>query len=139
MSQTAILLPVFIHVALVLALLVATGLARARILRERQLRLADIALGERVWPAKAQQFANAYQNQFELPVLFHVVVVIALIIDAASLAMVVLAWLFVLTRLVHAFIHVTSNNVMQRFRAFLAGTIILGIMWVLLLVQVILA
>jgi hypothetical protein len=139
MSQTALLYPVFVHTVLVMVLLIATGRARARVIRARQLRLADIALGERVWPPKVQQLANAYQNQFELPVLFYVVVLMALVLNLSSLALVVLAWLFVLSRLVHARIHVTTNNVMQRLRAFVAGVIALGTMWVLLLVQVILA
>jgi hypothetical protein len=46
----------------------------------------------------------------------------------ADLVFVVLSWIFVLSRLVHAYIHVTSNRVSRRFFAY-SGTVTLLIMW----------
>ncbi len=45
----------------------------------------------------------AYQNQFELPVLFYVLTILAIISKHADLLFVVMAWIFVLTRLAHAY------------------------------------
>ena len=56
------------------------------------------------------QIANALPDQFELPVLFYVLTILAMITRHADLLFVVLAWMFVAMRLVHAYIHVTSNN-----------------------------
>ncbi len=44
---------------------------------------------------------------------------------------VLLSWVFVVTRYVHAGIFVTSNNVKNRSLAFFAGVIVLLIMWIL--------
>ena len=47
-----------------------------------------------------------------------------------------LSWLFVLSRIVHAYIHVTSNRVPRRFFAFIFGVAVLAIMWVYFAVQI---
>mgnify|MGYP003345139369 CR=1 FL=1 len=45
-------------------------------------------------------------------------------------------WAFVVSRLLHSWVHVTSNVVRQRFNAFLAGVLILMAMWVWLALRV---
>jgi hypothetical protein len=47
-----------------------------------------------------------------------------------------LAWLFVLSRLVHAYIHTTSNIVVYRFRAYVVGALALMAMWVIFAVKI---
>ncbi len=101
--------------------------------------MRDIALGERAWPPKVTQVANAFHNQFETPVLFYALVVLALITRQADLLFVVMAWLFVAARLVHAYIHTTSNLVIRRFQAFLAGTVVLMLMWLIFAVRILFA
>jgi hypothetical protein len=49
---------------------------------------------------------------------------------------VALAWLFVVSRLVHAYIHLTSNHVGRRFAAFAASALVLLIMWVIFAVRI---
>jgi hypothetical protein len=82
-----------------------------------------------------QQVANAYHNQLELPVLFYVLTALALITRQADLLFVVLAWVFVATRLLHAGIHVTGNDVPKRFQAFAAGAVVLLVMWAIFAVR----
>jgi hypothetical protein len=135
MSVQAVLAPVFVQVALTFALLFATGGARLRAIRSKEVRVGDIALGQRVWPAKVQQISNAYQNQFELPVLFYALVAFALITRQADMVFVLMAWVFVLTRLAHAFVHVTTNRIDRRFQIFVAGTMILMSMWAIFAVR----
>ena len=81
----------------------------------------DLALGRVTWPEDADKRAANQRNQFELPVLFYAVVAFALISKGADFLMLVLAWLFVLTRLVHAAIHVGPNKVRWRSPAFALG------------------
>ena len=50
-----------------------------------------------------------------------------------------LAWLFVLSRLVHAYIHTGTNYVRHRFNAFAAGVFILLAMWTIFAVRILLA
>jgi len=136
MSITAILLPVFVQVGLTFLLLIWTGRSRVVAIRSGEVKIKDIALGQRNWPQQPQQVVNAYHNQLELPVLFYVLVALALITRKADVAFVVMSWIFVATRLVHAYIHVTSNKVPRRFQAFLVGAVILMLMWILFAVRV---
>ena len=136
MSVSAILAPLFVQVALTFVLLFWMGRSRIALLQSGAVKVKDIALGERRWPPKVQQVANAYHNQFEVPILFLVLTALALITRKADLAFVVMAWIFVASRLVHAYIFTTSNRVSQRFMAFLAGVVILVLMWILFAVRI---
>jgi len=131
MSVTAVLLPVFVLVALTFILLLRMGSMRVASLRTGQVKMGDIALGERNWPKRVLQVQNAYHNQFEVPVLFYVLVALALMTRKADMLFVVMSWMFVASRLVHAFIHTTSNKVIWRFQAFAVGVLILVLMWII--------
>ncbi|MFZ2652394.1 MAG: MAPEG family protein [Burkholderiaceae bacterium] len=73
--------------------------------------------------------SRAYMNLLELPVLFYLVCVLMLITGKFDAVQVSLAWIFVSTRFVHAFIHIGFNHVPFRFTAFLAGFITLIVIW----------
>jgi hypothetical protein len=135
-SIPAILLPVFVQVALTFVLLFWMGRSRFATLRAKEVKVRDIALGERAWPPRVLQVTNAYHNQFEVPVLFYVLVALALFTKQADLLFVVMSWIFVATRLVHAAVHTTSNWVPRRFMAFLAGVVVLAIMWIIFAVRI---
>ena len=138
MSLQMALAPVFVLVLLNFLLLIAMGRVRGAAIRSKQVRIGDSALGQDAWPAKATQVANAFSNQFEMSVLFYALVAIALPLRHMTLLMVLLAWVFVVTRYAHAYIYSTSNNINQRFSAFFAGVIVLLIMWVYLAIRVML-
>lgn len=70
-----------------------------------------------------------YMNLLELPVLFYVVCLIVLATRRYDEIMVMLAWAFVVARIIHSLIHLTYNNVMHRFFALGAGLMILIAMW----------
>jgi hypothetical protein len=135
MTIQAVLLPLFVEVALTFALLVWTGYVRVGTVRRGEVAVRDIALRQPNWPANSTQLANAYENQFELPVLFYVLTILAWITRQADLVFVILAWVFVVLRLLHAYIHVTSNHVSRRFAFFAAGTLVLALMWAIYIVR----
>ncbi len=136
MTLPAILAPLFVQVALTFALLVWTGRSRVAVLRAKEVRIGEVALGQRVWPQRVQQVSNAYQNQLEVPVLFYVIVALAILTRQADLLFVALSWAFVASRLAHAFVHTTSNRLQHRFMAFLVGVLILMLMWIIFAVRV---
>jgi hypothetical protein len=138
MSIQAILLPLFVQVALTLFLLFWTGRARVAAVRRGDVHPRDIALRQPNWPKQETQIANAYHNQLELPVLFYVLTILAIITRHADLLFVVLAWVFVILRLVHAYIHLTSNHLGRRFAAFAASAVVLLVMWVIFILQIML-
>jgi hypothetical protein len=138
MNVPSVLAPVFVQVAFTFALLFWMGRSRLVALRAKEVKVSDVSLGERVWPPRILQISNAYHNQFELPVLFYAAVAFALITRQAGFVFVILSWLYVLTRLVHAYIYTTSNVLRWRFSVFLVGALVLLALWILLAVQILL-
>ena len=134
-----VLAPVFVLVLMTFALLIYTGYARARDLNARKLRIADIALGQNAWPDTTVQIGNAFNNQFQLPLLFYVLVILVLLTGKQDWFFVAAEWLFVLTRIVHAAIHITSNNVIRRFQAYVTGAFLLMLMWLWYAVRILAA
>ncbi len=125
-----VLAPVFMQVLLIFALMFMMGRARLRDLQARTLRVSDIALGQNVWPDKTAQIGNAFNNQFQMPLLFFVLVIFTLMTGKQDYLFIICEWLFVLLRLGHAYVHVTSNNVPRRFQLYVAGTLLLMLMWI---------
>lgn len=138
MSMRAVLAPLFVEVVLTFGLMLWMGAMRVALVRRGAVRPQDIALREPNWPKHVLQVQNAAANQFELPILFYVLTILAIISRDADLTFVILAWVFVLLRLVHAYIHVTSNNVPQRGLVFIAGAAVLMVMWAIYMLRLLL-
>jgi hypothetical protein len=138
MSIQAVLLPLFVEVALTFVLLYWTAYLRTSALQAGEVRLGDIALRQPNWPVRATQVANAFHNQLELPILFYVLTILAWITRHADLLFVVMAWIFVALRLVQAYIHVTDNDVRRRGLAFIVGAIVLTLMWAIFMIRILL-
>jgi hypothetical protein len=139
MSYQAVLAPVFAMVAITFVLLFRTAFARRSDLASGKVQARDIALGEIAWTPQTQQYGNSFNNQFQLPVLFYVAMVVALVTKQADILFVVLAWLFVILRVVHAAIHITHNRVMRRGLTFGIGALVLIVMWIILAIRILLA
>jgi hypothetical protein len=107
-------------------------------LRRGEVNPRDIALREPNWPKRTLQVRNSYQNQLELPLLFYLLTILALMTKHADVLFVVMAWIFVLSRIVHACVHVTSNNLDQRGLWFGVGAFTLAIMWAIFIVRIML-
>jgi hypothetical protein len=138
MTIPSVLLPVFVQVGLTFALLLGMVFARRSALVSRQTRIKDIALGQPNWPVGATQIGNCYRNQFELPLLFYVLIALALPIRHADFVIVILSWVFVITRFVHAGVFVSSNDLGRRSTAWLAGALVLLVMWVYFALKILL-
>jgi len=127
----ALLYPVLAQVLLTFVLMLWTARLRVRAARERRVRLADVALSGDAWPDDVRKVANNLHNQFETPILFYVLCGAATYLGATGIIMVLLAWAYVATRVVHTVIHVTTNRVQRRFAVFTVGVAVLIAMWVL--------
>ncbi|WP_199610987.1 MAPEG family protein [Flocculibacter collagenilyticus] len=78
---------------------------------------------------------NHFSNLFETPVLFYVAASLTLIMGVETRLALVLAWLYVGFRIMHAYIHLTYNNVLHRMCVFwLSCFCILGL-WINLLLK----
>jgi hypothetical protein len=68
-------------------------------------------------------------NLFELPVLFHALCLGLAVAGVWGGGFTVGAWAYVALRAVHSVVHCTFNNVMLRFAAYLASTLVLFGLW----------
>ena len=73
--------------------------------------------------------ADNFRNLFELPVLFYMALAMAALTAQTGRLVVALAWLFVLLRVVHSAIHCSYNKVVHRFAAYVAGGMVLWVLW----------
>jgi hypothetical protein len=138
MSLPAVLAPLFVQVALTFVLLVWLAYQRVTLIGSGVVKRKDIALREPNWPPRTLQIQNSVSNQLEVPVLFYVLTILAIVTRHADLLFVVLAWVFVLLRLVHASIHVTNNDVRRRGLTFIAATTVLMVMWAIFMLRILL-
>lgn len=127
------------QVLLTLFILVWMGRERVPRVMSGEIAMADIAVERTAYPLKARLLSNNFENQFQLPVLFFVAVLLALALGIVGWVEVVLAWLFVAARYLHAAIHVTSNHVLSRFAAYSAGLAVLALLWLWLVLRIFLA
>jgi hypothetical protein len=136
MSAEMILLPLFVEVILTFALLFWLGPLRARDFRTGLVREEDIALRQPNWSKPTLQVQYSFSNQFELPVLFYVLTILAYVTHHAGILFVVLAWVFVIFRVLQAYVHVTNNKVRLRGAFFIVSALALVIMWIVFIVQI---
>ncbi len=136
MKDVSILYPVFVQVLLTYLLLMWMGRERLLAVRAKTVRRGEHDGAKPVWPERAGVVSNAFHNQLELPLLFYSVVAFALIAGAADGTMFALAWIFAISRLVHAAIHTTYNKIEHRFLVYLFGSMVVLAMWVKLVLQV---
>jgi len=138
MSAQMVLLPVFVLVGLTFGLLLWMAGARRQALVGGETRVRDVALGQPNWPTRATQVGNSFKNQFELPLLFYILIALALPLRHADLFIVLMSWVFVITRFAHAGIFVTSNDMKQRSLAWFAGVLVLFAMWIYFALRILL-
>ena len=76
------------------------------------------------------QAADNFRNLFEVPVFFYALVAVALAVSHTPGWLVAGAWLFVVSRVAHSYIHCTYNKVTHRFPVFFLGFAVVVGLWV---------
>ncbi len=136
MSTQAILLPLFVEVILTFLLWVGMAVLRTRDFSTGAVRPENIALREQHWSKRTLQFAYSFSNQFEIPVLFYVLTILAYVTHLAGLIFVILAWIFVIFRILQAYVHVTSNIVRLRGTLYGVAVVALAVNWAIYIFEV---
>jgi len=133
MTRDWIFVPVIVQVLLTLLIYVRLIKVKVLAMRAGLVNMDRRALHEDAWPESVLQINNNIRNQFELPVLFYVICVLLWQLDAVTAIALGAAAAFVLSRIAHAMIHLGSNYVPNRRRAFTVGWWVLMGMALLLL------
>ena len=88
-------------------------------------------------PSYTLQAAQHYENLFEMPVLFYVLLILLYVTQSSTMGLVVLAWGYVARRAVHTYVHLGSNKLKRRRDMFLISFLILLLMWLWTLARLI--
>lgn len=133
-----LILAIFAQVVLTLGILVWMGMERVPRVARGEIAVDDIAVERDAYPLRARLLSNNFDNQFQLPVLFYIGSLLALWSGGTGWIELVLAWLFVVLRYIHAAVHVGTNRVYRRFAIYTAGLVVLGLLWLWLVLRLVL-
>lgn len=70
-----------------------------------------------------------YDNQFQLPILYYITGALFIALKIYDPLTVALMWLFLLTRIVHAYFHLQNRHILRRAGAYAAGWAVICTMW----------
>jgi hypothetical protein len=75
-----------------------------------------------------QIIQNHFNNQFQVPILFFIVCVLCLQQQNVTQFTIIIASLFVITRMIHSVIHLGQNNPLKRALVYFLGVVLVGVM-----------
>ena len=114
-----------------IAIYAYTKMSKARVAAGRAKRItADDYKATKDEPEDLRVLTRAVANQFEMPVLFYVLVLASVTVSAHSWITVVLAWFYVVLRIVHMREMISDNRVLRRRKVFIHSARILLLMLV---------
>ncbi|MEO6264747.1 MAG: MAPEG family protein [Luteimonas sp.] len=130
MIERDIFYPVLAMVGLTFAVWLRMYFTRIGEMKRERIHPQSIALSAQAATRLSDtRAADNFRNLFELPVLFYLAMVVAALTAQVGALTLGLAWLFVLLRVAHSVIHCGYNKVMHRFKAYLAGGVVLWALW----------
>ena len=130
-DNLSVLPPIFVLVILTVVVLVLAAVIRnaSVILGKVSIRYYETYKGEDFPAEWIERPARTFDNLLQVPMLFYVVCLLMMVLEEIDSIQVNLAWLFVGTRIAHAFVYIVFNRVPYRFAAFLAGVLTLAVIW----------
>lgn len=131
MNSNLIFLPVLTQIAITIVAFMLLGVRKAKAIKKDEVDMTKTALDNDAWPDYVVQVSNNMRNQFQVPVLFYVLCFVFYSINAVTTTVLYLAWAFVISRIIHAYIHMSSNYVPARFRVFIIGFVIFVVMFII--------
>lgn len=129
MNQTVIFWPVLAHVLLIYIVYCVLGRRRYGAVKSGEAKVGQYKVRS-TEPASSVTVAANLVNQFELPVLFYVLCLTLHVTNGVNYLTLLLMWIFVASRYFHAWVHLTSNNLLLRSRSFFVGAAIILLGWI---------
>lgn len=127
--------PFFVQIGLTFIVLLRLAYCRVSAFRAEN-GMAEIR--KNGFPTRAVNASDNLKNQFEIPVLFYVLCIFCFISGITSLAITILAWIYVTLRIFHAIIHCGPNIIFPwRFGSFVLSCNMLLIMFVMIVLKAI--
>jgi hypothetical protein len=129
MAKHLIYWPVLAQLLIPVLVLLLNGKRKSADVKSGQFDREKAAMDNEAWSKPVVLTSKNLANQFQLPVIFYVLCLILASIDAVATVTLAVAWVFVATRYVHAYVHVSTNYVPARMRAFLLGALTLFVLF----------
>ena len=129
MNQTTVFWPVLAHVLLIYIVYGVLGRRRYGAVRSGEAKAGQFKVRS-TEPASSITVAANLTNQFELPMLFYVLCLTLHLTNGVNYLTLALMWIFVASRYFHAWVHLTSNNLLLRSRSFFVSAVILLLGWI---------
>jgi hypothetical protein len=95
-----------------------------------EVRPEEVTVSTERYPVSARLASANFSNQFELPVVFFALIMLAMEVAATGHVMAAFAWIFVASRVVHTLIHIGPNKLPLRGAVYGVGAIMLFCMWI---------
>lgn len=128
MTAHIVFWPVIILALATLALYIPMSNARVKAVKSGVAKAERFKLNQNE-PEASAQYVNAITNQYETPVLFYAVVICAFITGNATWIFIALAWLYTIAKIIHIYVHVTSNSLRLRRPVFMVAFGTLIVLW----------
>jgi len=134
-SSVAIFWPVMAQVLLTYVIYLTVSARRVGAVKAGTATASDFKVPS-IEPEPSATAARNLSNQFELPVLFFAASLSLFVTGGAGLAAIVVTWAFVLSRVAHAYVHLTSNRLKIRRPLFIVSLLINLVQWLLLAIHI---
>ncbi len=125
MNPIVIFLPLLAHTLLVFALYIKLGKEKSKATRLGLTDTKATALDPKAWPESVVKISNNIDNQFQTPIIFYALTFAFFLTNAINAVVLAIFSIYVLSRFIHAYIHISSNYVPYRFKSFLMGILLL--------------
>lgn len=125
MNNDLVFLPVLAHMLLIFMLYIYLGVVKSRAAKEGSVDRQAANLNSKAWPDYVVKVSNNLDNQFESPIIFYVLSIIYYLTHHVDSILIGIMSVYVLSRYMHAYVHVTSNYVPHRYKLFLVGVLML--------------
>jgi len=140
MTQEAILYPLFIMFLITFYITIRLALQRKRAVVNDGLSPGYFKHNRGGKPPEyLLRTTDHYDNLFEQPMLFYVGCILVYITGQSDLLLILLAWAYIASRLLHGYIHIKLNKLLWRRNSFALGLFILFTQWSYLFGQLITA
>lgn len=130
MDNSLIVYPAFSMVCLTFMLYIKNRLDVGRAIKEKKLELKYVKLYNIDPPDYVNLSRQTLKNQFESPILFYVLVCMLFVNDNLTNLDLVLAWVYSISRYVHAYVRLSRNYIPYRALIFTLGLVILLVSWI---------
>lgn len=128
------ILAMFAMVMLTMVVGVFSFLAKKSSVESKAVAINDFVLMDgKNLPESIIKTTRNLNNQFEVPTLFYAGCLAYLALGITSTAGLIFAWAFVISRILHAYIHITYNKLSHRMLAFSMCLLMVIALWINLL------